>query len=64
LLLIVCFCVVYCYGQEHALIKKWETDTLLKTPESVLYYQKGQYLFVSNINVGGTACAAVIFLRL
>jgi len=41
---------VYCYGQEHALIKKWETDTLLKTPESVLYYQKGQYLFVSNIN--------------
>jgi sugar lactone lactonase YvrE len=28
----------------------WETDTLLKTPESVLYYKKGKFLFVSNID--------------
>lgn len=37
-------------AQEHQLIKKWETDTLLKTPESVLYYAKGGFLFVSNID--------------
>lgn len=37
-------------AQEHQLVKKWETDTLLKTPESVLYYAKGGFLFVSNID--------------
>jgi hypothetical protein len=37
---------------QHSLEKKWETDTLLKTPESVLYYAKGGFLFVSNIDGG------------
>lgn len=37
-------------AQTHALIKKWETDTLLKTPESVLYDAKDKLLYVSNID--------------
>lgn len=32
------------------LIKKWETDTLLTTCESVLYDKEGGFLYVSNIN--------------
>src|SRR6187402_2462475 len=35
---------------QHSLVKKWETDTLLKTPESVLYDAKGKILYVSNID--------------
>jgi sugar lactone lactonase YvrE len=31
------------------LVKKWETDTLLKVPESVLYDEKNQVLYVTNI---------------
>jgi hypothetical protein len=50
LLLLTSFIVIVCYAQEHSLEKKWETDTLLKTPESVLFYKKGKFLFVSNIN--------------
>lgn len=38
------------YGQNHSLVKKWQTDTLLKTPESVLYDAKGGLLYVSNID--------------
>lgn len=38
------------YAQTHSLVKKWQTDTLLKTPESVLYDAKGQLLYVSNID--------------
>jgi hypothetical protein len=30
--------------------KKWETDTTLKTPESVLYDASNKVLYVSNIN--------------
>ncbi|MCW3117920.1 MAG: ATP/GTP-binding protein [Chitinophagaceae bacterium] len=37
-------------AQEHQLIKKWETDTLLKVPESVLYDAAGKVLYVSNID--------------
>ena len=37
-------------AQQHSLVKIWETDTLLKTPESALYYKKGDFLFVSNID--------------
>jgi hypothetical protein len=35
---------------QHSLVKKWETDTLLKTPESVLFDAKGKILYVSNID--------------
>ena len=37
-------------AQTHTLVKKWQTDTLLKTPESVLYDAKDQLLYVSNID--------------
>lgn len=35
---------------QHKLTKLWETDTLLRTPESVLFDGKGKRLFVSNID--------------
>jgi len=37
-------------AQTHRLTKLWETDTLLRTPESVLVDTKGKRLFVSNID--------------
>ena len=37
-------------AQTHRLTKIWETDTLLRTPESVLFDAKGKRLFVSNID--------------
>jgi hypothetical protein len=37
-------------AQEHQLIKLWQTDTLLKTPESVLFNSRNNFLYVSNIN--------------
>lgn len=39
-------------AQNHSLVKLWETDTLLKTPESVLYDAKEKILYVSNIDGG------------
>ncbi|MES1215023.1 MAG: ATP/GTP-binding protein [Bacteroidota bacterium] len=53
---IACLLVLFFSGaklikaQEHQLIKKWETDTLLKVPESVLYDAIGKVLYVSNID--------------
>jgi sugar lactone lactonase YvrE len=44
------FPVVIASAQEHQLIKKWETDTILKVPESVLYDKGSQVLYVSNID--------------
>ena len=38
------------FAQQHQLTKIWETDTLLKTPESALFYKKGGFLFNSNID--------------
>lgn len=35
---------------EHSLIQKWETDSLLKTPESVLFDKTNNVLYVSNID--------------
>ena len=37
-------------AQEHQLVKKWETDTLLKVPESVLYDAENKILYVTNID--------------
>ena len=34
---------------QHSLIKLWETDTLLKVPESVLFDASNKVLYVSNI---------------
>lgn len=37
-------------AQQHGLTKLWETDTVFRTPESVLFDGKGKRLFVSNID--------------
>lgn len=37
-------------AQQHQLIKKWETDSVLKVPESVLPDTKNNVLYVSNID--------------
>jgi hypothetical protein len=37
-------------AQGHSLLKLWQTDSLLKTPESVLYNSSNKFLYVSNIN--------------
>jgi YVTN family beta-propeller protein len=37
-------------AQVPQLVKKWETDTLLKVPESVLYDEKSKVLYVTNID--------------
>jgi hypothetical protein len=36
-------------AQSHQLVKKWQTDTVLKTPESVLYDGLNKVLYFSNI---------------
>ena len=40
----------YALFAQHQLIKKWETDSLLKVPESVLYDKANQVLYASNID--------------
>lgn len=42
--------VVSSFAQPHELIKKWETEPTLKTPESVLFDASAQVLYVSNID--------------
>jgi sugar lactone lactonase YvrE len=37
-------------AQSPQLVKLWETDSTLKTPESVLYHAEGKVLYVSNID--------------
>jgi sugar lactone lactonase YvrE len=37
-------------GQQHQLIKKWESDTLFKVPESVLFDAGNNVLYVANID--------------
>ena len=37
-------------AQQHQLIKLWQTDTLLKIPESVLFNAANNFLYVSNID--------------
>lgn len=38
------------HSQEHSLVKIWSSDTILKTPESVLYDAENEILYVSNID--------------
>jgi len=38
------------FSQEHQLVKKWETDTLLKVPESALYDAANKIIYVTNID--------------
>ncbi|MBC7874659.1 MAG: ATP/GTP-binding protein [Ferruginibacter sp.] len=50
LLLFILFCSVTINAQGHQLIKKWESDTLFKVPESVLFDGKSNVLYVTNID--------------
>lgn len=49
-LVVLLLCINMSFAQRHSLVPKWETDTLLKTPESVLYDAKDKILYVSCID--------------
>ena len=38
------------FSQKHQLVKLWETDSVFKVPESVLFDKANQTLFISNID--------------
>ena len=38
------------FSQKYELVKKWETDSVWKVPESVLYDYKHHVLYVTNID--------------
>lgn len=42
--------VMMAFTQQHSLLKVWETDSLMKVPESVLPDLKNKVLYVSNID--------------
>jgi hypothetical protein len=42
--------ILFSATAQHQLVKKWETDTLLKVPESVLYDGKNNLLYTANID--------------
>jgi len=50
IILFCCLPVHRLIAQEHSLVKLWQTDTLLKVPESVLFDAVGKVLYVSNID--------------
>jgi sugar lactone lactonase YvrE len=51
LLLVLCAAsAVTLHAQSRQLVKKWETEATLKTPESVLFDGAGKVLYVSNID--------------
>lgn len=50
---VIVFCSLplqYAAAQDHSLVKIWQTDTLLKTPESALFDAGDKILYVSNID--------------
>lgn len=48
--LVVAILSFYQVEAQHKLVKLWETDSVLKVPESVLYDQQNKVLYVSNID--------------
>src|SRR5262245_14554248 len=52
LILLIIFQIIFTcsYSQQHQLIKKWETDSTLKVPESVLFDAGNNVLYVTNID--------------
>ena len=46
----IMLCSCASMSQQHQLVKIWETDSILKVPESVLYHPGSKMLFVSNID--------------
>ena len=53
IVLVIMLSNIAIHGQEHKLIKIWETDTTLAVPESVLPDKTNNRLFVSLIDGGG-----------
>ncbi len=49
-LLLILFCFNTTNAQDHKLVKKWETDSIFKVPESVLFDRATNTLYVSNID--------------
>jgi len=47
---VILLCVSTNLFAQHSVTKLWETDTLLKVPESVLFDADNNVLYVSNIN--------------
>jgi len=45
-----CLSFQHSVAQSHSLVKLWQTDTLLKVPESVLFDGAGKVLYESNID--------------
>ena len=50
LFLVFCFTCNIISAQTHQLVKKWETDSVFKEPESVLFDAKNNVLYASNID--------------
>src|SRR4051812_29691114 len=46
----ILFCVSVRLFAQHSVTKLWETDTLLKVPESVLFDADNKVLYASNID--------------
>jgi DNA-binding beta-propeller fold protein YncE len=49
-LFVLLFCCQVTNAQNHQLVKKWETDSVFKTPESVLFDAGNKTLYISNID--------------
>lgn len=49
-LIFILFCFQNINAQNHQLVKKWETDSIFKVPESVLFDAGNKILYVSNID--------------
>ncbi|MFM9911523.1 MAG: SMP-30/gluconolactonase/LRE family protein [Chitinophagaceae bacterium] len=49
-IVIALFSTTILFAQQHSLVKLWETDSLLKVPESVLPDFKNKVLYVANID--------------
>ena len=49
-LLFILFCYNSINAQNHQLVKKWETDSIFKVPESVLFDAATNNLYIANID--------------
>jgi len=49
-LIVLLFIVAQAQSQQHQLVKKWQTDTILKVPESVYLDAANKVLYVANID--------------
>lgn len=47
------FCVISVQAQQHQLVKLWESDSVFKVPESVLFDRANNVLYVTNIDGAG-----------